>query len=374
MPYTDGGWWQPTPSNSFSMAVMSKDCIWDPSMPYIDGAWWLPTPSTDGASWQTKPRQKGSRQQRQQHATPADTEKRATKGESHAIGNAAAAAEGRAVYVRGIPLEWSVMHLKQFLGDPLTVESANMLPIKVGQRGRAAFVNFLTPNDAEAAVKAHDHERVENSVGETSWISCNLKRDAQQKVDITKPSYNHGPTEILDGFLFLGNVANAEDRASLAFLGIDHVLVALDCDSGVDTLPPYHEGIRYLHLNFADNAEVELCPHLDRAYDFIEDASRAGGRILVHCRAGRSRSAALVISYLMRKQGSSLHDAFTLLKQRRPCVLPNLGFWQQLQAEEVRLLGVGSPHPELYDVGAARRFYGRPPSPSAGTSSGESAS
>lgn len=52
--------------------------------------------------------------------------------------------------------------------------------------------------------------------------------------------------------------------------------------------------------------------------------------MLVHCVAGVSRSAALVLAYLVKYQCKSLRDAYHLLASKRQLVRPNMGFWRQL--------------------------------------------
>merc|ERR1712012_517289 len=44
----------------------------------------------------------------------------------------------------------------------------------------------------------------------------------------------------------------------------------------------------------------------------------------------------------------ALNEAFLWLKDRRPAALPNIGFWRQLEQEELKLFGVASPTPPHY--------------------------
>lgn len=60
------------------------------------------------------------------------------------------------------------------------------------------------------------------------------------------------------------------------------------------------------------------------------------GRILVTCAAGISRSATIVLSYLLACKGFTLNDAITLLSKRRSIIHPNEGFIKQLQIFEER--------------------------------------
>ena len=53
------------------------------------------------------------------------------------------------------------------------------------------------------------------------------------------------------------------------------------------------------------------------------------GKILVHCREGRSRSASLVLAYLMKERHLTLQDATRTVRFKRE-ICPNEGFLQQL--------------------------------------------
>lgn len=55
-------------------------------------------------------------------------------------------------------------------------------------------------------------------------------------------------------------------------------------------------------------------------------------RVLVHCAMGRSRSASMVIMYLMRKFQISFETSFNIVKLRREIIDPNEGFIAKLKA------------------------------------------
>lgn len=54
------------------------------------------------------------------------------------------------------------------------------------------------------------------------------------------------------------------------------------------------------------------------------------GVVLVHCNAGVSRAAAILIGFLMRTEGLNFPQAFSLVKNARPAICPNPGFMEQL--------------------------------------------
>lgn len=53
------------------------------------------------------------------------------------------------------------------------------------------------------------------------------------------------------------------------------------------------------------------------------------GKVLVHCARGISRSAALVLAYLMLREGLTLVEAVEAVRSHRN-ILPNAGFLKQL--------------------------------------------
>jgi len=78
---------------------------------------------------------------------------------------------------------------------------------------------------------------------------------------------------------------------------------------------------------------------LDETNAFIEDCKRCSGRILIHCNQGRSRSASVVVGYLMKANRWSYDTALQHLRSKRPACLPNTGFQEQLLEYEEKLFG-----------------------------------
>lgn len=71
----------------------------------------------------------------------------------------------------------------------------------------------------------------------------------------------------------------------------------------------------------------------DEAFKFI-DEGRKSGCVLVHCNAGISRAASIIIGYLMKTEKMSFSDGFWYVKGKRPVVHPNAGFVDQLRDYE----------------------------------------
>jgi len=100
------------------------------------------------------------------------------------------------------------------------------------------------------------------------------------------------------------------------------------------------------HLQFVDRAVVAGQDNLgliERGADAVAEAlASEGGNILVHCVAGVSRSASVVIAFLVKHRGKSLLEASLAVKEARPVVYPNWGFWRALRELEKRVRGENS--------------------------------
>ncbi|KAI5983142.1 hypothetical protein EDD15DRAFT_1921630 [Pisolithus albus] len=130
---------------------------------------------------------------------------------------------------------------------------------------------------------------------------------------------------VIDGALFIGNLAAALSQDTRRKLGITHVLSVC----AEHTFEP-HEN--WLTVAVQDSEYEDLLIHFPRTCAFIQSALDEGGRVLVHCMMGISRSATVVCAYLMLSQRLSAQAAIRFLQRRRPQVHPNYGFRKQLQA------------------------------------------
>lgn len=71
--------------------------------------------------------------------------------------------------------------------------------------------------------------------------------------------------------------------------------------------------------------------HFDETHAWIAKALAEGGQVLVHCYAGVSRSASIVIAYVMKELNLDFDTAYQLVHRARPVVSPNEGFEKQLR-------------------------------------------
>ena len=98
-------------------------------------------------------------------------------------------------------------------------------------------------------------------------------------------------------------------------------------------------GVECSRVPVMDMPGASLGVHFDKSADKIHQVHTSGGKTLVHCYAGVSRSAAICIAYLMKYKKLTLRQAYEHVKTRRPVIHPNVGFWQQLVHYERKLFG-----------------------------------
>ena len=129
------------------------------------------------------------------------------------------------------------------------------------------------------------------------------------------------------------------NEGELQDLGITHILNAAHGNKyyHVQTGPDYYRrsGIIYHGIPAMDMFTFKLDRYFDEACDFIakavgtKNSEKLNGKIYVHCKEGVSRSASLVLAYLVRDQEMELKEAVRIVRSKRE-ISPNDGFLQQL--------------------------------------------
>eukprot|EP01113_Clastostelium_recurvatum_P047884 TRINITY_DN8609_c0_g1_i2.p1 TRINITY_DN8609_c0_g1~~TRINITY_DN8609_c0_g1_i2.p1 ORF type:complete len:220 (-),score=23.21 TRINITY_DN8609_c0_g1_i2:4-642(-) len=131
---------------------------------------------------------------------------------------------------------------------------------------------------------------------------------------------------VVDG-LCIGSQDSIVDLAKLHESGITHIL---NVATGITES---HPGVfMYKEVQIMDLEEVIITSYFDQCFQFIDDAMARKGQVLVHCNAGISRSASIVIGYLMDRLGYTYDAAHDMVKNARPNICPNRGFKEQLRS------------------------------------------
>ncbi|XP_008848121.2 dual specificity protein phosphatase 13 isoform X2 [Nannospalax galili] len=139
--------------------------------------------------------------------------------------------------------------------------------------------------------------------------------------------------------LFLGDAYAARDKNHLIQLGITHVVNVAAGKFQVDTGAKFYHGtsLEYYGIEADDNPFFDLSVYFLPVARYIRDAlSAPQSRVLVHCAMGVSRSATIVLAFLMIYKNMTLVDAIQTVQAHRD-ICPNSGFLRQLQVLDNRL-------------------------------------
>ena len=152
-------------------------------------------------------------------------------------------------------------------------------------------------------------------------------------------------TAVLGSWLHVGSEESvAEERKDdLVSAGVTHVL------SVMKRPPPWLLDPRNLPLPFAhlrvkveDTRAADISEHFETTGAFIRACEASGGRCIVHCAFGQSRSVSVTAAYLMTERHMSLGAALEAIRSRRPHASPNPSFMTQLVRHEMATTG-GAP-------------------------------
>lgn len=150
----------------------------------------------------------------------------------------------------------------------------------------------------------------------------------------------HTISKITDS-LYLTSAYGAKSQTALSAKGITCVICATL--SFQSPTPNYRDrSIEFIRIPVDDIPQAQLSLHFDRVADKIHEVKKKGGRTVVHCFAGRSRSATLCIVYLMKYDRMTLKQAHAHVRSRRSLIRPNPGFWRQMVIYEQNLFGRSS--------------------------------
>jgi protein-tyrosine phosphatase len=129
------------------------------------------------------------------------------------------------------------------------------------------------------------------------------------------------PTHIIDN-IYLGSAFNAASYNTLTNLNIKKVINVTQ-----EISPYFNQNLEYKTYKLYDNNLDNISNYLDDSYEYIMNTK---DNILIHCYMGSSRSATIVIYYLMRKYDMTLEQAIKFVKEKRNIVNPTNKFIEEL--------------------------------------------
>lgn len=141
-------------------------------------------------------------------------------------------------------------------------------------------------------------------------------------------------SEILPKRLYLTNFRGAESLDGLKRIKCTHIAaVGAEFLENTDNHAASELKVRFWNKDVTDDEEEgnNMGASLRDAALFIHKALKSKRNcVLVHCAAGISRSATVVLGYLILHEKMSLREGFALVHKKRPCIWPNEGFMAAL--------------------------------------------
>jgi hypothetical protein len=140
--------------------------------------------------------------------------------------------------------------------------------------------------------------------------------------------------------LYLGDVARLRNKDYVEAGKFD---VIIDCNyyyrSPKNPIKRYQKDGFFLNIivksyPIEDNHFQNPFKYYDSIYNDTEIALSNNKRVYIHCEKGISRSATIVIAYLMKKNKWNLENALNYVKTKKPNIAPNTSFVKYLQIFE----------------------------------------
>ena len=126
--------------------------------------------------------------------------------------------------------------------------------------------------------------------------------------------------------IWLGNYDASRNKINLKRQGITKILSIMDYAPQFDI----EDNVIQKIIEVIDSPTFNIIQYFGECLNFME----GNEKVLVHCWAGASRSATIVIAYIMWKYKTSAEDAINYVLQKRTSILPNSGFQKQLKIFE----------------------------------------
>lgn len=126
----------------------------------------------------------------------------------------------------------------------------------------------------------------------------------------------------IDDQIVLGALPFARDVSALKELGITGVVNT--CQEYAGPAAAYQQfdiqQFRMPTIDFTHPSFDDVC----RAVEFIEDQVRQGGKVYIHCKAGRARSATVAMCWYIKSRQLPAKQVQQLLADRRPHINPSI--------------------------------------------------
>ena len=141
------------------------------------------------------------------------------------------------------------------------------------------------------------------------------------------------PSKVFD-WLYIGGYNTATKKSDLQKINIKYIL---NCASECINL--FENDFKYCKLDIKDLPNFNIEEYFSQGIEFLKNSKNNNdGNVFVHCQLGKSRSAAIIMAYMISEMKLNTNEAYKLLKKARSKIMPNLGFMNQLREYEKKIL------------------------------------
>eukprot|EP01059_Diplonema_ambulator_P032059 TRINITY_DN60_c0_g2_i1.p1 TRINITY_DN60_c0_g2~~TRINITY_DN60_c0_g2_i1.p1 ORF type:complete len:220 (+),score=66.49 TRINITY_DN60_c0_g2_i1:55-660(+) len=164
--------------------------------------------------------------------------------------------------------------------------------------------------------------------------SCVVVEPPTEAVEEKPEESSWGASSVVGDWLFIGGYLDACNERWMRANEITHVVNAASECTGKSICHPSC----VLNLELKDNLSAPIADYFNTVCEFIDRARSEGGKVLIHCKKGISRSPALTLAYLITRFNIPLEPAYNMILKKRPSISPNLGFILALRELEASYL------------------------------------
>jgi len=94
--------------------------------------------------------------------------------------------------------------------------------------------------------------------------------------------------------IYIGNYSTSTNLQLLKDLGITHIVSVIPSFN-----PPFLDKFNYLHIQAYDDESQDIKQYFEMSNEFIKKCLNEGGKVLIHCMVGRSRSVSICMAFLI---------------------------------------------------------------------------
>jgi hypothetical protein len=102
--------------------------------------------------------------------------------------------------------------------------------------------------------------------------------------------------------IYVGNYSTSTNFKLLKDLGITHIVSVIPSFN-----PPFLDKFKYLHIQAYDDESQDIKHYFEISNEFISTCLNEGGKVLIHCMVGRSRSVSICMAFLIHIIQGNFH-------------------------------------------------------------------